>query len=85
MFVIRSDRRLQFASCTSKQSSGSKNLAVLHKLGDRLNKILGMNLNEKDLDGKPNKPLDLLFNPSNLNLLKSAVTWLTEQALSVGK
>ncbi|THJ21956.1 MAG: hypothetical protein CAF45_010860 [Nitrospira sp. CG24E] len=83
--MIRSDGRITIRFMYFKTKSWIEDRTVLNEFRERLNKIPGMDLNEKDLGGKPKRPLDLLLNPSNLNLFKSAVTWLREQALSAGK
>ena len=85
VFVIRSDGRFTIRFMYLKTKSWIKDRTVLNEFRERLNKIPGMDLTEKDLGGKPKRPLDLLLNPSNLNLFKSAVTWLKEQALSAEK
>lgn len=41
---------------------------ILTGFRERLNEIPGLDLSEKDLGGKPIKSLDLLLDPSNLNL-----------------
>jgi len=85
MFVVRSDGRFTIRFMHLKTKSWIRDRAILNQFRERLNKIPSMNLTEKDLDGKPNKPLDLLLDPSNLNLFKDAVRWLKNEALSAGK
>ena len=85
VFVVRSDGRFTIRFMHLKTKSWIKDRAVLNEFRDRLNKIPGMTLTEKDLDGKPNKPLDLLLNPSNLNLFTDAIRWLKDKAASAGR
>lgn len=85
VFVIRSDGYVTVRFINLKTKSWLGTRSVLNEYRERLNEIPGMDLSEKDLDGKPKRPLKLLLNPSNLNLFKSAVTWLRDQALSAGK
>jgi len=85
VFVVRSDGRFNIRFMHLKTKSWIKDRTVLTEFRDRLNKIDGMKLTEKDLDGKPTRPLDLLLDPANLNCFKDAVTWLKDKALSAGK
>lgn len=82
VFVVRSDGRFTIRFMHLKTRSWIKDRAVLTEFRDRLNKIDGMKLTEKDLDGKPKKSLDLLLDPANLGCFKDAVKWLKDKALS---
>ena len=85
VFVIRSDGSFTIRFHHLKTKSWDEDRAVLNEFRDRLNKIPEMELTEKHLDGKANRPLDLLLDPANLNGFKDAVTWLKDKALSAGK
>lgn len=85
VFVIRSDGSFTIRFHHLKTKSWNEDRAVLNEFRDRLNKIPEMELTEKHLDGKANRPLNLLLEPANLGCFKNAVTWLKDQALSAGK
>lgn len=85
VFVIRSDGQLVFRFTDWKSMPWMKDRAILNGFRERLNTIPGLDLSEKDLEGKPTKSLDLLLDPSNLNLFKDAVRWLKQTVLSTGK
>jgi hypothetical protein len=85
VFVVRSDGRFTIRFMHLKTKSWIKDRTVLTEFRDRLNKIDGMKLTEKDLDGKPQKSLDLLLDPANLSYFKDAVKWLKDKASSAGK
>jgi len=84
-FVIRSDGSFTIRFHHLKTKSWNEDRAVLNEFRDRLNKIPEMELTEKHLDGKANRPLDLLLDPANLSYFKDAVKWLKDKALSAGK
>jgi hypothetical protein len=85
VFVIRSDGKLVFRFTDWKSMPWINDRAILTGFRERLNKIPGLDLSEKDLEGKPIKSLDLLLDPLNLTLFKDAVRWLKQRVLSTGK
>lgn len=85
VFVIRSDGSFTIRFHHLKTKSWNEDRAVLNEFRDRLNKIPEMELTEKHLDGKPNRPLGLLLDPSNLNLFTDAIRWLKDKAASAGR
>ncbi len=85
LFVIRTDGQFTIRFTDWKSLSWINDRAILNGFRERLNKIPGLNLSEQDLTRKPQRRLDLLLDSANLDLFKSAVTWLKDQALSDGK
>lgn len=85
LFVVRTDGRFTIRFMYLKTKTWIEDRKVLDELRRRLNEIPDMNLSDKDLDGKPNRPLSLLLNPTNLSLFKEAVLWLKQAVLSAEK
>jgi hypothetical protein len=79
IFVVRSDGRFTIRFMHIKGKDGESNEALLKGFMTRLNRISGLNFTEDDLSGKPNRPLELLLDSSNLSLFQEAVLWLRNQ------
>lgn len=84
MFVIRSDGQFVFRFTDWKSMPWINNRTLLNEFREKLNAIPGLGLSDKDLDGKPIRPLDLLLDPSSRDVFKDAVRWLKHAALSTG-
>lgn len=85
VFVIRSDGSFTIRFHHLKTKSWDEDRAVLNEFRDRLNKIPEMELTEKHLDGKANRPLNLLLDPVHLRQFQNAVLWLKQQALATSQ
>jgi len=85
VFLLRTDGRFGIRFIDMKAAPWIKDRAVLDGYRQRLNKIPGMALSEEDLDKKRVRRLELLLDPTNLQLFKEAASWLKHTVLSTAK